>query len=72
MNVTIQGLKSLEIKLDNLAEIPVRNALTKSTLLVEGRAKENCPVDTGQLKNSITSEVEGNTGYVGTNVEYAP
>lgn len=72
MNVTIQGLKSLQIKLDNLSQTSINNALTKSTLLVEGRAKENCPVDTGQLKNSITSEIHDNVGYVGTNVEYAP
>ena len=31
-----------------------------------------CPVDTGTLKNSIGHAVEGNTVYIGTNVEYAP
>lgn len=28
-------------------------------------------VDTGRLKNSLTHQVDGNTVYVGTNVEYA-
>lgn len=31
-----------------------------------------CPVDTGTLKNSIGHAVDGNTVYIGTNVEYAP
>lgn len=32
----------------------------------------NCPVDTGRLKGSITSKVEGNSAVIDTNVEYAP
>ena len=40
----------------------------------EGYAKDDCPVDTGRLRNSIAHMVEGddNKVYVGTNVEYAP
>lgn len=34
--------------------------------------KGNCPVDTGNLQRSISSEVEGEGVVVGTNVEYAP
>lgn len=41
-------------------------------LTAEGYAKENCPVDTGRLRNSITHKADGNTAYIGTNVEYAP
>lgn len=37
----------------------------------EGHAKENCPVDTGRLRNSISHESVDDTAYVGTNVEYA-
>ena len=38
----------------------------------EGYAKDNCPVDTGRLRNSITYSVQEDTCYIGTNVEYAP
>lgn len=38
----------------------------------EGYAKDECPVDTGRLRNSITNKVEGKDVYIGTNVEYAP
>ena len=41
-------------------------------MTAEGYAKENCPVDTGRLRNSITHKADGNTAYIGTNVEYAP
>lgn len=39
----------------------------------EGYAKMLCPVDTGNLRNSIAHEMRGeNTVAVGTNVHYAP
>lgn len=39
----------------------------------ESYAKRNCPVDTGNLRNSITHQQEDeNTELIGTNVEYAP
>lgn len=40
----------------------------------EGYAKDDCPVDTGRLRNSITNQVvdEEKAVYIGTNVEYAP
>lgn len=37
----------------------------------EGYAKDDCPVDTGRLRNSITNEVRGEDVYIGTDVEYA-
>ena len=37
-----------------------------------GYAQELCPVDTGNLRGSITYAVEGDDCYIGTNVEYAP
>lgn len=44
--------------------------------MIVSDAKERCPVDDGQLRRSITSDVEitdtSVTGQVGTNVEYAP
>ena len=42
----------------------------------EGYAKEDCPVDTGRLRNSISHAVDDSGNeiavYIGTNVEYAP
>ena len=38
----------------------------------EGYAKDDTPVDTGRLRNSISNKVDGNSVYIGTNVEYAP
>lgn len=49
-------------------------ALEKIGLLAEGYAARKCPVDTGNLRGSITHEVDAgdNAVYIGTNVEYAP
>ena len=43
-------------------------------LVAEGYAKKLAPVDTGNLRNSITHTVdeEEPSAYIGTNVEYAP
>ena len=54
----------------------VQRGLTACGLHLEGEAAEeleNPPrrVDTGRLKGSISSAVDGDTLYVGTNVEYA-
>jgi phage gpG-like protein len=38
---------------------------------VEADAKAICPVDTGDLKRSISHEVHGVTGRVGSNLDYA-
>ena len=39
----------------------------------EGYAKDDCPVDTGRLRNSITNKefVDEQSVYIGTDVEYA-
>ena len=66
------SVNTLVIRLKNLEKIDVNKALTESCLLVESDAKQLVPVDTGRLKSSIQSKVEGDTGTVGTNVEYAP
>jgi len=46
--------------------------LNQACIVVENNAKKNCPVDTGELRRSITHEVNGDTGIVGSNLEYAP
>ena len=49
-----------------------RLALTEAALIVESAAKPLVPVDTGNLKGSITHRVDGDEAKIGTNVEYAP
>lgn len=47
-------------------------ALEAIGLQAERNAKLACTVDTGRLRNSISHAVNGDTAYIGTNVEYAP
>lgn len=48
--------------------------LEKCGLTAENYAKRLCPVDTGNLRNSITHVVKEDEKavYIGSNVEYAP
>ena len=58
---------------DNIKAALLRG-LETCGLVAEGYAKKRAPVDTGNLRNSITHDVDdGETAtYIGTNVEYAP
>lgn len=51
----------------------IARALEAIGLQAEGYAKMKCPVDTGNLRNSITHSVrmDDDAVYIGTNVEYA-
>lgn len=75
MGVSVDGSEVI-IQLDNISSniLPdaIRKALEQSCLIVEGDAKAKCPVDSGQLRQSINHKVEDNAGWVSTNVEYAP
>jgi len=68
----IENYERLIAKLEKIAAIKVTNGITKGCLRVVRTAKEIVPVDTGMLRNSITYEVEGNVGSVGSALEYAP
>lgn len=70
--MAVIGLQGLINKLDKLSNVAADNALEKACLMVEAEAKKECPVDDGQLRQSITYEIDGLVGAVGTNVEYAP
>lgn len=67
----------IRVENDNTDEImaavkrATEKALEMCGLQAEGYAKRLCPVDTGRLRSSITHQVEGDTAYIGTNVEYA-
>lgn len=71
MNVEFQD-NSEEI-LDAFQEAIART-LEKCGLTAEAYAKKLCPVDTGNLRNSISHSVDEqeSAAYIGTNVEYAP
>ena len=73
-----KGEKEMEVKFTDNAD-KVRSAFEKQVIaglgaigvMAESHAKENCPVDTGRLRNSISNEVSSEAVYIGTNVEYA-
>lgn len=69
----IKGLDNLNAKLDGLVDAAsVQRALGKCCALVERSAKQKAPKGNGELRRSITSKVEGDTGTVFTALEYAP
>lgn len=54
-------------------EAAALRALEKCGLIAEGYAKRMCPVDTGNLRNSITHQVQPTEPavYIGSNSKYA-
>ena len=72
-------IEGIEIEADNTEEIigmikkAITRALVKIGMKAEGHAKENSPIDTGTLRNSITFQVHDSEKavYIGTNCEYA-
>ena len=46
-------------------------ALEAVAMQAENYAKLLCPVDTGNLRNSISHEADDQSAVIGTNVEYA-
>lgn len=66
-------MKVIDYSKDVEADISrsIEKALTKSAMVIEADAVFLCPVDTGQLKNSINYKVEGSIATVGTNLHYA-
>lgn len=49
--------------------------LAKGAILIAAKAekyaKEDCPVDTGTLRDSIIEDIQDHSIYIGTNVSYA-
>jgi HK97 gp10 family phage protein len=71
------GFKIIENNKDKVLEElegAIEEALGLAGMQAENYARANAPVDTGRLRNSITSQVlKGeNAVVIGTNVEYAP
>ena len=67
---------TMEVTVDNTDAVKgglqsaFARALERIGLQAEGYAKDLCPVDTGNLRNSITHTSDGKAAYIGTNVEY--
>lgn len=71
MKIQVFNVEKLQAKINNLKNISLDQAIRKSALRVERDAKILVPVDTGLLRSSITTSVQGNTAVVGTSIEYA-
>lgn len=58
--------------LQNLDQDKIPRILETMGLVAEGYAKRLCPVNTGNLRNSIThdSDMSDQSAVIGTNVEY--
>lgn len=80
IDVQVKGLKELQRKTEQMVRdlhgTPILNAMRDSTLLVQRKARQNSPVDTGRLRASILPEIRASQtevlGVVGSNVLYAP
>ena len=73
MNVEFEGAEKLMARLDRMSnEAALKKSLETAALLVERSAKQKAPKDTGALRRSITSKVEGLEGIIYTPLEYAP
>lgn len=73
MSITIENLDVVLRRLDKVvSQETIEKALGKACALVETSAKQKAPKDSGALRRSITSKVEGLEGIVYTPLEYAP
>lgn len=83
MTVNVEGLAELQAELARMTEAVatkpgggLRNSLALALLQLQRYAVGIVHVDTGRLKNSIFTEIEGQgnslIGHVATNVAYAP
>ena len=71
--IEIQGIDRVIEQFEKIADISnMGQALGKACALVEREAKKKAPKDTGALRRSITSKVEGLEGVIYTPLEYAP
>ncbi len=70
---TIQNLQKVLKQIPSLVKEELGKAVLELTLIIEAKAKELCPVDTGLLRSSIMPVVASwAEAYVGTNTHYAP
>jgi len=73
IDMEIKGLDRLLSKVNpQLLNKPMKEFLTKAAIVVQGKARERAPVDTGRLRSSIAYKVDSAAfptwAKVGTNV----
>lgn len=74
VNVYIDGLERIMTNLTHMgvdAKKAIMDGMKTSGKQIQGSAKRLCPVDTGELRNSITVEEIPDGVSIGTNCEYA-
>jgi len=76
IDIDLRNIANLEKALKEmpgLVKEELGKAVEELVLIVEAKAKELCPVDTGLLRSSITPVIASwAEAYVGTNTQYAP
>ena len=72
MSIELEGLQEVLDRLDIINPQKLNEALGKACALIERSAKEKAPKGNGELRRSITSNVEDGVGIVFTPLEYAP
>ena len=71
ISVKIEGIADVLNKLNDMASAErLQNALKAAGEVVRADAAANCPVDTGQLRDSITVSTTGNSALIGPTAEY--
>lgn len=72
----ITGQRDLNKAFERIADVDIRKTFKKWAEYVRSEAVDLCPVDTGELQQSIMTDVTGHKseveGIVYTNKEYAP
>lgn len=71
----IKGVDSLNKKLETMSAMDARQGIGKAIKYVQGAAKLNCSVESGELRRSILTSVDSNGGRIigkcYTNKKYA-
>ena len=76
IDIDLRQIERLQKAMKQMPELiaeELGKAVRDLVLIVEAKAKELCPVDTGKLRASITPVIQSwAQAYVGTNTHYAP
>lgn len=74
--MSVSGAGDVDRTLKKLSELDMKQVVADAIQTVRAAAVMNCPVDTGELRQSIYADVEGDTsravGTCWTNRAYAP
>ena len=65
INIEIDGLDNILDNLENISsklDGAVQNGVAKGGKAIQAQCKAECPVDTGELRNSIVEETTGGGG----------